>query len=173
MPLLGVLFRDDAVVDDALIWAEKLLGDVGLVSADTPFDATDHYDEEMGTGLRRRFYCFDRLAHPELLADWKVQTNQIEDQLAARFGQLRPINLDPGYINGAMLVLASVKSLGHRVYIGRGIYAEATMTFRRGDWVKRDYTFPDFKSSRYDEFFCQARERYLVLMGSRAAFETA
>jgi hypothetical protein len=34
--------------------------------------------------------------------------------------------------------------------------------------VKRDYTFPDFKTGRYDEFFSKVRERYLVLLGSRA-----
>jgi hypothetical protein len=168
-PVLGVLFHDAAVVDDALIWAEKLLGDMGLQSADFPFDLTDHYEEEMGAGLVRRFYSFDRLADPEMLADWKLQTNQLEQQLAARYGENRPINLDPGYINGAMLVLASVKSLGHRVYVGRNIYAESTMTYRRGEWVKREYTFPDFKTGRYDEFFSKVRERYLVLLGSRAA----
>jgi hypothetical protein len=166
-PILGVLFRDPVVVDETLIWIEKLLGDVGLTSQDFPFDLTDHYEREMGPGLLRRFYSFDTPASPDLLADWKLETNHLEGQAAARFGQKRPINLDPGYITGSTVVLASVRSLAHRVYIGRGIHAEATMTYRRGEWVKRDYTFPDFASGRYDEFFSRVRERHLLLTGKQ------
>jgi len=65
-------------------------------------------------------------------------------------------------------VLASVKGLAHRVYIGRDIYAEATMSFRNGQWIKRDYTFPDFASGVYDAFLCKARERHLLMLGATA-----
>jgi hypothetical protein len=167
-PILGMIFRDSRVADDSLIWIEKLLGDVGLVSDDFAFNATDHYVEEMGSGLLRRFYSFDRLADPALLADWKVQTNRLEAQAAVRESGRRPLNLDPGYITGARLVLASVKGLAHRVYVGRGIYAEVTMSYRRDEWLKRDYTFPDFADGRYDDFFKQARERHLMLLHTRA-----
>lgn len=167
-PILGVLFRDARVADDCLLWIEKLLGEVGLASEDFPFDSTNHYAEEMGSGLLRRFYSFDRLADPAMLADWKVQTNRLEAEAAGREGSRRPLNLDPGYITGARLVLASVKGLAHRVYVGRGIYAEVTMSYRRDEWMKRDFTFPDFATGRYDEFFKQARERHLMLLHARA-----
>ncbi|MBX3459069.1 MAG: DUF4416 family protein [Planctomycetes bacterium] len=164
-PILGVLFRDPVVVDDAMLWIERLLGEPDLVSPDYPFDLTDHYEPEMGGDLKRRFYSFETLADPEMLADWKIQANRLEEESASRFGEYRPINLDPGYINGAKLVLASVKGLAHRVYIGRGIHAEVTMSFRSGEWLKRDYTFPDFAAGRYDEFFSKVRARHLALAG--------
>jgi hypothetical protein len=165
-PILGVLYRDYAIVEDTLIWVEKLIGDIGLASDEYEFSATNHYESEMGSNLKRRFYVFDDLHDPELLADWKTETNRLEDHATERTDDYRPINLDPGYITGSKLVLASVKGLGHRVYIGRNIYAEATMSYRQGEWIKRDYTFPDFKSGQYDAFFSKARERHLMLLGA-------
>ena len=170
-PILGVIYRDVSMVDDALMWIEHLMGDIDLHSDEYPFDLTDHYESEMGGNLKRRFYSFDRLADPLMLAEWKVQTNQLEEQAAQRYGEYRPINLDPGYINGAKLVLGSVKGLAHRVYIGQGISAEVTMSYRDGDWIKRDYTFPDFKTGRYDTFFSKARERHLMHLGAHAKAE--
>jgi hypothetical protein len=167
-PILGVIYRDVSAVEDALIWIEHLMGDVDLYSEAWPFDLTDHYSSEMGDGLQRRFYTFDRLADPGMLSEWKVQTNRLEEQSAERFGDYRPINLDPGYITGSKLVLASVKGLAHRVYIGQGISAEVTMSFKNGEWIKRDYTFPDFAAGRYDAFFSKARERHLLQVGVRA-----
>jgi hypothetical protein len=161
-PILGVLYRDVAVVDDILIWVEKLMGEVTLASPEWPFDLTDYYTPEMGDGLRRRFYLFDRLSDPTLLSKWKVETNKLEEQAAHRMGEQRPVNLDPGYLNGSKLVLASTKNHGHRIYIGQGVFAEVTLTFREGAWIKRDYTFPDFASGRYDEFLSKARELHLM-----------
>ena len=167
-PVLGGIYRDVSIVDDALMWVEHLMGDVELVSDEFPFDLTDHYQPEMGDALKRRFFSFDRLTDPSMLSEWKVQTNKLEEQLADRYGEQRPINLDPGYVTGAKLVLASVKGLAHRVYIGQGISAEVTLSFRDGEWLKRDYTFPDFKQGLYDAFFCKARERHLLHLGAYA-----
>lgn len=166
-PILGVIYRDASAVDDALMWIEHLMGEVELSSEEFPFDLTDHYEGEMGKDLKRRFFSFDRLADPGMLSEWKLQTNKLEEQCAQRFGEHRPINLDPGYISGAKLVLASVKGLAHRVYIGQGISAEVTMSFRDGEWIKRDYTFPDFAAGRYDAFFSKVRERHLLHLGAR------
>lgn len=167
-PILGVIYRDTAIVDDALMWIEHLMGDLDLASDEWSFDLTDHYAGEMGDNLKRRFFTFNRPADPDMLSEWKVQTNQLEDQMAERYGEYRPVNLDPGYITGAKLVLASVKGLAHRVYVGQGISAEVTMSYRDGRWIKRDYTFPDFKEGRYDAFFSKVRERHLLQVAARA-----
>jgi hypothetical protein len=166
-PVLGVLYRDEAVVDDAMLWVEMLLGDVDLHSEVMPFTQTDYYDAEMGEGLKRRFYSFDRLSDPTLLSHWKLETNKIEEQAAQRFGEYRPINLDPGYIRGPSLVLATVKGLSHRVPIGGGIFAEVTLTWRNGTWQPMPWTFPDYASGAYDKFLNLVRERHLELMGAR------
>ena len=73
----------------------------------------------------------------------------------------RPINLDPGYLTGAKLVLASTKDFAHRIYLRDGIFAEITMGFRGDSWTSHDFTFPDFRSGVYDTFLKKARDRHL------------
>lgn len=167
-PVLGVLYADNAVLDDALLWIEHILGDIDMSSEAWPFQDTGYYAQEMGEGLLRRFYSFDQLADPALLPEWKLATNRLEREAAARFGSERPINLDPGYVNGSKLVLASTKNLAHRIYLSQGICAEVTMNFKHGQWVKFDYTFPDFRTGRYDEFFSSVRQSYLDRLQGRA-----
>ena len=167
-PFLGVIYANEQALEDAMLWIERVLGDVELTSPTWDFDLTDHYTAEMGEGLKRRFFSFSGLCDPALLPEWKLATNRIEHESAQRVGEVRPINLDPGYVDGSRLVLASTRALSHRVYIGQGISAEVTMSYRRGEWVKRDYTFADFKTGRYDEFINQVRENHLARLQGRA-----
>ncbi|HCA40745.1 MAG TPA: DUF4416 domain-containing protein, partial [Aminobacterium sp.] len=78
--------------------------------------------------------------------------------LAREERDIRAVNIDPGYINGARLVLASTKDHAHRIYLTEGIFAEVTMRYRFKQWVAFDYTFPDFASGRYNPFLSAVRE---------------
>ena len=69
----------------------------------------------------------------------------------------RPLNLDPGYLTAAKLVLASTKDHSHRLYLAEGIYAEVTLYYRDGRWQPREWTFPDYRRADYQEFFNAAR----------------
>lgn len=159
-PLLGVLYRDPAVLELALQRLHPVLGRPELTSTDWPFTDTQYYDAEMGPGLLRRFYSFAP-ADPGLLAAWKLATNALEDELAAGLPG-RVINLDPGYLDGSKLVLATTKNLAHRVYLAQGIFAEVTLLYRAGAWQKLPWTFPDYGSGRYFQFFGVVRERHLL-----------
>lgn len=69
----------------------------------------------------------------------------------------RPLNLDPGYITPAKLVLAPTKDHAHRIYLGRGMYAEVTLYYKAGGWQFRDWTFPDYRRADYHAFFTEVR----------------
>jgi hypothetical protein len=69
----------------------------------------------------------------------------------------RPLNLDPGYLTPAKLVLASTKDHAHRIYLSRGIYAEVTLFYKDRHWQPREWTFPDYRRADYQEFFSQCR----------------
>jgi len=73
------------------------------------------------------------------------------------------VNIDPGYIDGARLILASTKDHAHRIYLRDGIFAEVTMRYRFKRWTSFDYTFPDFASGVYDEFLSRVRKSWLSL----------
>ncbi|MBI5756814.1 MAG: DUF4416 family protein [Nitrospirae bacterium] len=70
---------------------------------------------------------------------------------------LRPVNIDPGYITLAKVVLASTKDYSHRVYIGKGIYAEVTLSYENKTFRPFSYTYPDYRSDEYIALFNMAR----------------
>ncbi|MBI4006928.1 MAG: DUF4416 family protein, partial [Planctomycetes bacterium] len=72
----------------------------------------------------------------------------------------RPINLDPGYISEAKLVLASTKDFSHRIYLGKGIYAEVTLQYRNEQYESLPWTFPDYRTQQYQQFFLRVRSLY-------------
>jgi hypothetical protein len=146
--------------DEAIAPLTKAFGPGDLLSDIMDFDMTHYYDEQMGSPLYRRFAAFATLVSPDALVDAKLATNAIEADFAARAAgdPPRPVNLDPGYVALAKLVLASMKDFSHRVYLGRGVYAEVTLLHRGGTWQRLPWTFPDFASGRYDGFLTAARQ---------------
>ena len=115
----------------------------------------------MGAGLLKTFFAFERRIDPAQLVDLKLQTNAWEEQCRAdhpTWPEARPLNLDPGYLTEAKLVLATAKDRDHRIYLGRGIYAEQTLYYRQGAWRTREWTYPDYQRSDYHEFFQRCRE---------------
>lgn len=136
-------------------------GPMDLQSGPYPFSDTHYYDLEMGTPIERYFFGFSGLNSPEALAAIKIKTNSIEELFAAENQQVaRPVNLDPGYLELAKVVLASTKNFYHRILLSDGIYAEVTLHYENGAWQPLPWTFPDFRSGRYNDFFTRLREKY-------------
>jgi hypothetical protein len=81
-------------------------GPIDYASPLLPFAHTDYYAPEFGTGLQRRLAAFAELIDQ---ATWRRQvwTNELEQRLAQ--GGRRRVNLDPGYLTAAKLVLATTK----------------------------------------------------------------
>ncbi|MEK6728917.1 MAG: DUF4416 family protein, partial [Planctomycetota bacterium] len=73
----------------------------------------------------------------------------------------RPVNIDPGYINESRLILASTKDFSHRIYLRDGIYAEVTLNYRKGRYETFPWTFPDYKTAGYHDFFLKVRGLYV------------
>jgi hypothetical protein len=155
----------------ALAWAvERLVaehGPVALASEPFEFTETDYYTATMGAGLLKRFFAFERLVDPAALAGIKRETNDLEAAYAALKRQIeaRPLNLDPGYITPAKLVLATTKDHAHRLYLGEGIYAEVTLVYRQGEWRPMEWTYPDYRRDDYQRFFTRCRA-WLLNCGS-------
>ncbi|MFH0731882.1 MAG: DUF4416 family protein [Candidatus Omnitrophota bacterium] len=151
-------------VDAALFQrsAKLLSGKFGAIDYKSPifdFDFTDYYKEEMGTNLKRQFLSFSRLINPELLPKIKLYTNKIEAKFARN--NKRTVNIDPGYITAAKLILATTKDYSHRIYLNRGIYAEITLTYRGDSFTQGELTFPDYRTEHYIETFNKIRRIYM------------
>jgi Domain of unknown function (DUF4416) len=153
--------------DAALEWARRRCaehyGPVAVSSDPFSFTETNYYAATMGPDLKKQFFAFERLVDPAALAGIKRQTNGWEAEYAAlgRHPEPRPLNLDPGYITPAKLVLASTKDHAHRIYLGEGIFAEVTLAYRAGRWQPLAWTYPDYRRDDYHSFFTRCRQLLL------------
>lgn len=124
------------------------------------FDQTTFYRKAMGDELRKVLWVFEPLVDAADLPEWKHQTNAWELECAStgEFPEARPLNLDPGYLTQAKLVLATTKDRDHRIYLQRGIYAENTLYYYERRWKCRPWTYPDYQTSEYHEFLTECRD---------------
>jgi hypothetical protein len=155
IPIVGLISATDFRAD---IFAELegQLGQVVLKSGSFSFCHTTYYDQEMGSGLTRQWCAFGNLVMPDTLVDLKHMTNTLEKKYPNRHGG-RSVNIDPGMVSLSNLVLASTKNYSHRVYLGRGIYAEVTLIFKQKQFVPLDWTYPDYREEAALEFFTAVR----------------
>ena len=112
----------------------------------------------MGGGLKRRFLGFKKLVRLERIAKVKLETNDIERRLS--INGKRTVNIDPGYVDMAKLVLLSTKDYSHRVHIGNGIFAEVTLHYKDKRFNFWPWTYPDYKSLEYARIFGIIRDIY-------------
>lgn len=139
---------------------ERLKGVFGPVDLESPvwqWSHTDYYSEEMGEDLKRKFLFFQRLINPEIIPEIKLRTIELEGQYLRDNGGRR-INLDPGYLGLAKVVLVSTKDFSHRIYLRNGIYAEVTLLYSGKTYQPLPYTYPDFRTEGYIQLFREARE---------------
>jgi hypothetical protein len=157
----GVIYSEASLLTELEERLARLNGPIDLRSEPFSFDSTDYYYEEMGKPLFRVFLSFEDLILPERISPTKITTNLLEAEMAARQSSVkRPVNIDPGYLEESKIVLASTKNFSHRIHISAGIYAEVTMQYEGKEWRMLPWTFPDFRSGRYNPFFTALRNRY-------------
>ena len=152
---MGVLYGDRSEYENIKEELSMEFGEIDYESGEMDFKWTNYYADELGDEVKRIFISFSPLISPEQIAHIKRVTNRMEGP-----GRRR-INLDPGYISGGKLVLATTKDQAHRIYLGEGIYAEVTLRFRSGRFLPFDYTYPDYRSDEYNAIFIEIRRKYL------------
>ena len=158
----GALFSKEEYYLEALQALEKKIGQTAMESPPVKWDFSDHYRDELGGPIYRRFIFFRDLIDPSELSNIKLATNRIEDSLSS--DGKRNINLDPGYLTLAKVVLASTKDYSHRIYLKDGIYAEVTLIFKKGErYFPHINTYRDYQDQRFIKIFMIARGLFDVL----------
>ena len=114
----------------------------------------------MGNDLVKQLFAFEQLGPADGLVAAKLRSNAWEDEYRrlSDAPEERPINIDPGYVTEAKLVLATTKDRDHRIYLGDGIYAEVTTYYRRGEWQPREWTYADYRRAEVTSFLDQCRQ---------------
>jgi len=153
----GLIYGRERDGDEAERLLQEIASAIDCRSGAMPFTQTDYYRQEMGETLWRRFVSFREWRAPEELPRLKIATMELEERLAV--AGRRTVNLDPGYISEANVVIATAKNHYHRVMLSDGIYAHLEYVLKDGRLQLLPWTYPDFKSGAYLEFFERLRER--------------
>ena len=155
---IGVIYNKNVSIFEIEKVLDEKFGNIVFSSNEMKFDYTDYYNSEMGDELFKKFFAFENLIKQNGLNLIKLSTNDIEDIFS--LNSKRQINLDPGYLNLSKVVLASCKDFSHRIYIGKKIFAELTLSYVKGKYTFLPWTYPDYKSDEYLEFFYSMRKIY-------------
>ncbi|RZB36705.1 MAG: hypothetical protein SRB2_01784 [Desulfobacteraceae bacterium Eth-SRB2] len=158
--VIGFFLREkDLVVPVVKALTEKF-GPVDIVSPRLPFNFTTYYEPEMGKPLFRRMLAFERLIKQSALSEIKRITNDLE--LAYLKNGKRMVNLDPGYLLRERFVLATGKNYSHRIYIGQRIYADLTLIYTKGRFMKLPWTYPDYAEQNMLINLERVRNKYVI-----------
>lgn len=156
--IIGFIFKNEKVIERAKLLLKKRFGEIDFESETLDFKHTDYYCAEFGQDLKRRFISFKKLISPEDLPETKIATNKIEEKLSFKGSRL--INIDPGYLDLAKLILASTKDYKHRIYLNQGIFAEVTLFYQNKTFKPWEWTYPDYQTDEYIAIFNQIRGIY-------------
>lgn len=157
----AIFSQDVSAIDWACEQASLSWGPILRQSTDIDFDMTSYYESTMGPGLKKRLVAFRPLIDPTELVTCKRQAIDWEANYReqSQSSVPRPLNIDPGYLTEAKVVLMTTKDRDHRLYVGQGIYAEVTLFFQvPGKWSASRWTYPDFRLPEYHAFFSACRQ---------------
>ena len=143
---------------DAKRALEAKFGPVDMSSSIMDFSHTDYYEEEFGSGLKRLFLTFKKTLPVNNIFEVKLVTCRLENRFFAN--NKRQVNIDPGYLSLSKLVLFSTKDYSHRIHLGKGIFAEVTLRFEKHSFMPWPWTYPDYATKEYIDFFNAVRQCY-------------
>lgn len=157
---LGIMYHDETLRDEALNTFKEKHGEVLATCEPLNFsEFSGYYDKEIGGTVWKEYFLFETMIDREELASIKTFTNELELTFAS--GDSRPINLDPGYLCADKFVLASAKDFAHRLYIGKGIFAEVTLHFKQDKVKFFSWSYKDYLQEPVENLLLEGRKRHL------------
>ena len=157
--LIGVFTKDKNLFPIIAKELSEKFGTADIVSSWMPFNYTDYYEPEMGESLMRRMLSFEKRIEQDELVEIKLITNELEKKYLCEGKRIA--NIDPGYMLKSRFVLATGKDFTHRVYIGRGIYADLTLIFKGGTFQTLPWTYPDYADNIMLSYLTGVRNKYI------------
>jgi hypothetical protein len=161
--LFIAILAPERLLKEAEYSLHAAFGSLDLRSRTFSFCFSEYYQTEMGTDLYRCFVAIENLIPQDALPEVKHRTNWIEKRFSFS-GETTPrrrVNLDPGYLTPAKIVLASTKDYAHRIYLGQGIFGDLQLKYEQGTYQLLPWTYPDYRTEEALTFFTELRRLYL------------
>lgn len=151
----ALLYGSEDYFTSVLALLQDNFGEVLFYSPALSWNFSDYYKKELGDNLKRRYIFFQELIRLDSIAEIKLTTNEIEKSLS--LDGKRKVNIDPGYLTLAKVVLASTKDYSHRIYMGKGIFAEITLIYKKDAFEPHINTYQDYRQKDHQFYFHIAR----------------
>ncbi len=152
---VGCLYSSTDIFAAASLELKKTFGKTLFESPPLPWDYTEYYARELAPPVFRKFLFFERPVDASSVVGAKLTAMSMEKGFS-RDGR-RQINIDPGYMTLAKVVLVSSKNYSHRIYLGRGVFAEVELFHKDGIFNALPYTYPDYREEVFLTNFIKAR----------------
>ena len=120
---------------------------------------TPYYQKEMGKNVTKKIISFSKLIQPDMLPQIKIATNKLEGELLD--DGKRTVNIDPGYLTQAKMVLATTKDYSHRLYMAQGVFADLHLIWSANSYHPQPWTYPDYTQKLSIDYFNSLRKIYL------------
>ncbi|MEJ2696792.1 MAG: DUF4416 family protein [Candidatus Sulfobium sp.] len=153
---VGALYSSDKIMAAASRELRASFGEVLFESPPLPWNYTDYYAGEIGPPVFRQFLFFRSPVDASSVVDAKLKAMSVEVRFLSR--NKRRINIDPGYMTLAKVVLVSRKNYSHRIYLGRGVFGETELFHKDGVFNALPYTYPDYRDEIFLDVFAKARD---------------
>ncbi|MBI5234099.1 MAG: DUF4416 family protein [Deltaproteobacteria bacterium] len=156
--ITSIFSAKEGLIDEVMERLVLNFGALDFKSALLDFVQTDYYESELGPCLKRRIISFSDLIEIERLIEIKLFTNSMEQDYLS--DAKRQTNIDPGYLSLERVVLATCKDFAHRIYLGKGVYADLTLVYRGKDFRPLEWTYPDYASDELRHILREIRSLY-------------
>lgn len=163
LPFVAVTYNpliSKDLIEERLV---STFGEILVKSEPFHFNFTNYYEEEMGKNLLKFLLGFNCLLTEDHLPTLKLKSDKLEKEFSDDLGN-RKVNIDPGFLSESRVVLASTKNFSHRIYIGKGIFGEITLIYQNKKFISLPWTFPDYKSTKIQDFLFFARNEYVKIL---------
>jgi len=154
----SIIYQKEEKLKEAIDILSQKEWKISKKTEEMDFHHTDYYYEEMGKPLKRVFVFFEPPAEREKIVELKHLSYSIEKQLS--HDGRRSVNIDPGYLTLENIVLSTFKNYSHRIYLGKGVFAEITLIYRNGSYESLPWSYPDYGSHEIIKIFNREREEY-------------
>ncbi|MFO7734912.1 MAG: DUF4416 family protein [bacterium] len=158
--IFAIMFREDEILSKTVNGLKSIYGQFDMKSAPYDFSAiSSYYDEEMGNGIKKQIFSVESLLPRDRLSDAKLHAVSLEEKLSTSENRRR-VNIDPGLVTLENFLLATGKNFSHRIYLGKGVFAEVTMFLGKKKTTELPWTYRDYKKPEIKKFLLEARTSY-------------
>jgi len=162
--VVGLISSEGILLQKIMNVLSKTYGKIDIESPIMDFDYTEYYKDELGNSLKKKLFSFEKLISIEDSYKIKKHTCNIEKKFSKMNKRL--INIDPGYVDHAKLVLFTTKDYNHRIYLNKGIFGEVSLNYnsKKSSFQANDWAYPDYRTDKYLSFFNEVRAKFAQQM---------